>query len=130
MKVSDRFQCWLEARKRHRLSHVHIQMALELGMNPKKLGKLDNHKQEPWKAPLPEFIEHCYFKRFGQERPTRLLTIEDMVKVELQKKKNKLKKKLERRVKAATARDNVSVSTATCNDGTEDCPEETPENVV
>jgi hypothetical protein len=31
-------------------------MARELGMNPKKLGKLDNHDQEPWKLPLPEFI--------------------------------------------------------------------------
>src|SRR5260364_93311 len=31
-------------------------------MNPKKLGKLDNHKQEPWKAPLPEFIKHLYEK--------------------------------------------------------------------
>ena len=26
-------------------------------MNPKKLGKIDNHRQEPWKAPLPIFIE-------------------------------------------------------------------------
>jgi hypothetical protein len=23
----------------------------------------------PWKAPLPEFIEHLYLKRFGRERP-------------------------------------------------------------
>jgi hypothetical protein len=38
---------WLEAKKRHRLSDMHVQMARELGMNPKKLGKLDNHKQEP-----------------------------------------------------------------------------------
>jgi hypothetical protein len=26
-------------------------------MNPKKLGKLDNADQEPWKLPLPAFIE-------------------------------------------------------------------------
>jgi hypothetical protein len=44
-------QDWVEARKRHHLSHAHVQMARELGMNPKKLGKLDNHDQEPWKAP-------------------------------------------------------------------------------
>jgi hypothetical protein len=31
------------------LSHEHVQMARELGMNPKKLEKLDNHHQEPWK---------------------------------------------------------------------------------
>jgi hypothetical protein len=45
-------------------------MALELGMNPKKFGSLANHKQEPWKAPLPVFIESIYFKRF-KKRKTR-----------------------------------------------------------
>ena len=45
---------WIDARRRFRLSHAHVQMARELGMNPKKLGKLANHKQEPWKLPLPE----------------------------------------------------------------------------
>jgi hypothetical protein len=38
-------------------------------MNPKKLGGLANHRQEPWKAPLPEFIESLYRERFGRERP-------------------------------------------------------------
>lgn len=33
-------------------------------MNPRKLGKLDNHDQEPWKMPLREYIGHLYFKRF------------------------------------------------------------------
>jgi hypothetical protein len=45
-------------------------------MNPKKLGKLDNHKQEPWKLPLPEFIEELYYKRFRKERPDAVLSIE------------------------------------------------------
>jgi hypothetical protein len=31
-------------------------MARELGMNPKKFGKIANEKQEPWKKPLPAFI--------------------------------------------------------------------------
>jgi hypothetical protein len=69
-------QDWVEARKRHHLSHAHVQMARELGMNPKKLGKLDNHDQEPWKAPLPQFIEHLYFKRFGRGRPQVVSAIE------------------------------------------------------
>ena len=29
----------------------------ELGLNPKKFGGLANHRQEPWKTPLPGFIE-------------------------------------------------------------------------
>ncbi len=52
-------------------------MARELGLNPKKLGKIDNHGQEPWKLPLPEFIEHLYRKRFGREQPEVVVSIEE-----------------------------------------------------
>ncbi len=67
---------WIEARKRFHLSHAQVQMARELGMNPKKLGKLDNHDQERRKVPLPQFIEHLYLKRFGKERPEVVVSIE------------------------------------------------------
>jgi hypothetical protein len=67
--LSNKFQIWIEAKKKYRLSDVQIQMARELGMNPKKFGSLANYKQEPWKAPLPEFIEDLYFKRFKKDRP-------------------------------------------------------------
>jgi 4-nitrophenyl phosphatase len=67
--LSSKYQPWVEARKRFHLSHAHIQMARELGMNPKKFGRLANHKQEPWKAPLPVFIEELYRKRFKKDRP-------------------------------------------------------------
>lgn len=45
---------------------MHVQMARELGMNPNKLGKLANHRQEPWKLPLPDFIARIYIKQFGK----------------------------------------------------------------
>lgn len=57
---------WKEAKKRHRLSEAQVRMARELGMAPKSLRKLDNHRQEPWKLPLREFIESQYEKRFGK----------------------------------------------------------------
>jgi hypothetical protein len=79
-------QDWVEARGRHHLSHAHVQTARELGMNPKKLGKLDNHDQEPWKAPLPQFIEHLYFKRFGRERPEVVVSIEERARAQHAKK--------------------------------------------
>lgn len=75
-KLSQHLQDWVEARRRLHLSHAHVQMARELGMNPKKLGRLDNHDQEPWKAPLPQFIEHLYEKRFGRERPEVVMSVE------------------------------------------------------
>jgi hypothetical protein len=70
-------QVWVDARTRHRLSHAQVQMARELGLNPKKLGKIDNHKQEPWKAPLPQFIEHLYRERFGRESPPDVRPLEE-----------------------------------------------------
>jgi hypothetical protein len=59
-KPTQKMQAWIEARKRHHLSHAQVHMARELGMNPAKLGKIDNHRQEPWKLPLPQFIEELY----------------------------------------------------------------------
>ena len=63
-------KAWIDAKKRFRLSNKNIQMAKELGMNPRKLGGLANHKQESWKKPLPVFIERIYLKQFGKDKPT------------------------------------------------------------
>jgi len=56
-KPNRTMQAWIDAQQRHGLSHAQVQMARELGMNPAKLGKLDNHDQEPWKMPLREYLE-------------------------------------------------------------------------
>ena len=64
-------------------------------MNPKKLGKLDNHQQESWKLPLPAFIEHLYFKRFGKSRPDVVVSIEERARSE--EDKQALKRELRRR---------------------------------
>lgn len=101
MRLSQDALNWIEARKRHRLSHAHVQMARELGMNPKKLGKLDNHRQEPWKAPLPQFIEHLYFKRFGKERPENVMSIEERARAK--EAKRAARKEARRRVRAQDA---------------------------
>jgi hypothetical protein len=84
--IPAELQVWIEARKRFRLSDAHIQMARELGLNPKKFGKLDNHRQEPWKAPLPDFIASLYLKSRGKPLPDKVRSIEEMV-VEQQAKK-------------------------------------------
>jgi hypothetical protein len=96
-RIPDQLQVWIDARKRHHLSHAHVQMARELGLNPKKLGKIDNHRQEPWKAPLPEFIEHLYWKRFGKERPDVVVSIEERFRKEEEKRAAKKEAKLLRR---------------------------------
>jgi hypothetical protein len=112
-KPNQKQQAWIDARKRHHLSHAQVQMARELGMNPAKLGKIDNHKQEPWKLPLPQFIEELYFKsrwrsrvlpggararegmetlpgfpsqRFGKTAPDAVMSIEERARLNQQKK--------------------------------------------
>lgn len=88
---------WMVAQKRHRLSDKQVQMARELGLNPDKLGKIDNHKQEPWKASLPQFIEHIYFKRFKREEPETVKPLKQILKEMETKKKLQKEKKEERR---------------------------------
>ena len=88
-KLNQKMQAWIEARKRHHLSHAQVHMARELGMNPAKLGKIDNHKQQPWKLPLPQFIEELYFKRFGKTSPEAVLSIEERCRLEAAKKEER-----------------------------------------
>jgi hypothetical protein len=75
---SPRVRAWVESRERHRLSHAQVQIARELGLNPGKLGKGSNHRQEPWKAPLPQFIEYLYLKRFGRKCPQAVTPAEEL----------------------------------------------------
>ena len=96
-KPNQKMQAWIEARRRHHLSHAQVQMARELGMNPKRLGKKDNHSQEPWKMPLRQYIEHLYFKRFGKEWPDVVLSIEEKVRGAEEKKAHTRQAKLLRR---------------------------------
>ncbi len=78
-RIPPKLQPWFEARQRLRLSHASIQMARELGMNPKKLGKLVPAKGEQWKAPLPEFIAHCYEKSHGRRSPEKIRSLEQVI---------------------------------------------------
>jgi hypothetical protein len=77
-RIPTDLQEWIDARRRHHLSHAVVQMARELGLNPRKLGKIDHHEQEPWKQPLPDFIATLYEKRFRRSAPDPVLTIEQI----------------------------------------------------
>jgi len=99
-KLPADLQEWVEARRRHRLSHSQVQMARELGLNPRKLGKIDNHDQEPWKLPLPQFIEELYQKRFGKTAPDNVLSIEEKFQL-------RVAKQAERKAARATAKNEI-----------------------
>jgi len=104
--IPQDLKIWIEMRKLYHLSNAQIQMARELGMNPRKLGKLNNHKQEPWKKPLPEFIARCYFKRFHRGEPEVVMSIEEKARVlQAKKEAKKAAKKLRREQQALEAED-------------------------
>jgi len=109
VKIPEKYQVWINIRKRYHLSHAHIQMAREIGLNPKKIGKIANHKQEPWKTPLPVFIEDIYFKRFGKRRPENVKSIEKMVKIQEKKKAERRKRKQEKKQGMATKANDASL---------------------
>jgi hypothetical protein len=92
-RMPEKYQVWMDVRRRHHLSDAHIQMARELGMNPKKFGKIANEKQEPWKAPLPAFIEDIYLKRFGRDKPSDVKSIEEVFRAKEKKKEDRRKTK-------------------------------------
>lgn len=103
-RIPEDLQRWIEARQRFHLSHAQVQMARELGMNPREFGKLANHKQEPWKAPLPVFIEQIYRKRYGKSQPDRVISIEDRAREIAAKKAEKR----ERRPRAESLPENTT----------------------
>ena len=84
--IPQKLRPWIEARRRFNLTHAQVQMARELGMNPKKLGGMANHKQQPWKMPLPRYLEHLYKKKFGKEIPDDVRAIETKVREKRHKK--------------------------------------------
>ncbi len=64
-------EAWTNVTKLCRLSARQVEMGRALGMNPRKLARLRPSPQEAWKLPVGEFIEECYWKRFGAPRRTR-----------------------------------------------------------
>jgi hypothetical protein len=77
-RIPHKFLPWIDARKKFCLSHRHIQMARELGMNPKRFNNMANTENKPWKLPLPKYIESLYEERFEKESPDVILSIEQI----------------------------------------------------
>lgn len=82
---------WGVAQKRHHLSDVQVQMARELGFKPDSLRKIDNHKQETWKTPLPQYIEYLYEKRFKRKNPEVVRSLKQQLEFDAAKRAAKKK---------------------------------------
>jgi len=91
--IPSKLQIWIEARKKYRLTDTQIQMARELGLNPRKFGGYANHRQQPWKRPLGEYIEEIYAKRFKKSKPDRVFSIEEQAEEIRRKQAEKKERK-------------------------------------
>ena len=108
--IPEKYRIWIEVRRRYHLSDAQIQMARELGLNPHKFGKISNEKQEPWKIPLPQFIESIYLKRFYKSQPDVVQSLEEMIQAQQEKQAEKKACKAELKDKS-TSSDTDSSST-------------------
>jgi hypothetical protein len=94
-RIPHKFLPWIDARKKFRLSNAHIQMARELGLSPKRFGVYADNKDQPWKVPLPEFIENQYKKQFDKDRPDVVLSIEEIAAAHVAKRVARKARKLD-----------------------------------
>jgi hypothetical protein len=85
-KPSSKYQPWIDAQRRFHLSDEQILMARELGLSPKKFGSIANYKQEPFKSPLPVFIEELYFRHFKKTKTENIRSFFQMVRDEKETK--------------------------------------------
>ena len=90
--MANNIEKWIVAKKKPRLSDKHVQMARELGLNPDKFGKIDNHHNERWKVPLGQFIEDIYFKQFKKSEPDTIKSL-DQILLDMRRKKDEKKEK-------------------------------------
>lgn len=85
-RIPHKFLPWIDARKKYKLSHEHIQMARELGMNPRKFGGMANPSDRPGYKPFPEFIASLYQERFDRPGPLEVKSIEQMAQEHMERR--------------------------------------------
>ena len=65
-KIPNKLKIWIYVRKGFHISHIYIQMARELGLNPKGFGKLVNHKQKPMEITIAIIHREYLLQRFQE----------------------------------------------------------------
>jgi len=114
--IPPSLQPWFEARTRFNLSHATVQMARELGLNPKKFGSLADTKASPWKAPLAEFIAHCYYKAHKRHSPELVRSLEQVIKDTEDKKARRRERKAQRPQDVAASASQYAPPAGTANE--------------
>ena len=71
----DQLRLWVKVKRQCALTDAHVQMARELGMNPKRL--LQAEQPEP--EPLARRIENLYLKRFKKPLPDAVVPLRQLL---------------------------------------------------
>lgn len=95
-RVPHKFLPWIAIRKQYSLTHAEVQMARELGLEPRRFPSYANIKDQPWKKPLKEFIAELYLKQTGKEQPETVYSMEDLAAQHVARRLAKKQAKLER----------------------------------
>jgi hypothetical protein len=75
--------------RQHKVAPTDLDLSHPIDLVVLSVSKIDNHKQEPWKLPLPQFIEELYLKRFGKTALDAMMSIEERAHIEQQKKEGR-----------------------------------------
>ncbi|HBJ35752.1 MAG TPA: hypothetical protein DDZ51_13605 [Planctomycetaceae bacterium] len=105
-RIANKFLPWIDARKKHRLTHMQVQMARELGLNPRRIGGYAGNEKDPDRLSPGEFIEALYFKQFRKAQPDVVQTIEQLAEMHEEKRAERISAKL---AQAAPASPDASV---------------------
>ena len=68
-ETADQLQLWVKVKRQCALTDAHVQMARELGMNPKRLIESEDTTPGVMQTPLSQRIEGLYLKRFKKSQP-------------------------------------------------------------
>ena len=86
-RIPHKFMPWINVRKKFNLSHAHIQMARELGMDPKRIRQPANpDPKQPGRLPLTKYIEKLYVERFDKPQPDDIRSMEELAAEHLAKR--------------------------------------------
>ncbi len=93
-RIPNKFKPWIAVRKKFNLSHAHIQMARELGMDLKRIRQpAKPDMNEPGRLPLNKYIEKLYLERFDKTEPDVVTTMEELAAEHLVRRETKKRAK-------------------------------------
>lgn len=78
-ETSEVLQKWARVKRQCALTDAHVQMARELGMNPKRLIESESTTQGLTQLPLSQRIENLYLKRFKKPLPEAVVPLRQLL---------------------------------------------------